>query len=314
MQQIRFSVFENRFAKRPETITVPLDVFAKRMIEPVSYNATDKNKLPLWSPAVFDGNRAQANVIEVSCLVYDIDDGIAPFSSWQLFAQYKCIVHTSFSHKPHHHKYRVIMPLKKPVLVRDWQQFWRAAAELWQKMTYREPDTDTIDIWTKTGLDKSKHPEAYSRIVGRGIPDMKALKDCARMFYRYAIPHSNEYRAGHPLDPVQYHNSWYHLVGDCIDLEYSHIELPKPPPRPVYDTSKPISMGDALMMPEMRLALAHRANADISGNVARHIICPGCNRATVHFYIDPHVHHNPQRFAKCNHANSCGWYGSLEAL
>lgn len=282
--ELRFSVFENRFAKHPQAITVPLDVFAKRMIEPVDLQAKNKNQLPLWSPAVFDGNRAQANVIEVSCLVYDIDDGIAPFSSWQLFAQYKCIVHTSYSHKPHHHKYRLILPLAKPVPVKDWQQFWRAAAELWQT------------------------------VIGRGEPDMPALKDCARMFYRYAIPHSDEYRAGHPLDPVQYHNSWYHLAGECIDLEYSHIELPKPPARPVYDTSKPISMGDALMMPDMRLALAHRANADISGNVARHIICPGCNRATVHFYIDPHVHHNPQRFAKCNHANSCGWYGSLEAL
>ena len=169
MQQIRFSVFENRFAKRPETMTVPLDVFAKRMIEPVSYNATDKNKLPLWSPAVFDGNRAQANVIEVSCLVYDIDDGIAPFSSWQLFAQYKCIVHTSYSHKPHHHKYRLILPLAKPVPVKDWQQFWRAAAELWQTVIGRgEPDMPADR--TRVGSARQiRHLSPHDALLGRDL-------------------------------------------------------------------------------------------------------------------------------------------------
>ncbi|MCB9610502.1 MAG: hypothetical protein H6716_28190 [Polyangiaceae bacterium] len=62
--------------------------------------------------------------------------------------------------------------------------------------------------------------------------------------------------------------------------------------------------------PDARLRLAVQLGARVGGNRATHIHCPSCGRASVWFWIDPREMH----VARCNHLNSCGWFGHLDQL
>jgi hypothetical protein len=281
--KIRFSLFANRFSKNPTLMEVDFETFIKGMKTPVDTAAEDKNNLPLWSPTIFDGSRSQTNAQEITCLVYDVDDGDTPFSTWQLFCDWWVIAHTSFSHKPQHHKYRIILPLQKPIPEKDWDLAHQAAFTLW------------------------------GDIVGRGEPDIKALKDKARMYYRFAIPKSDK-GLNHPLHPANYHNVDGWDMGQPLSLKYSHITRPKKKKVRQLVKGETYKKSELMMIPAARLEIARHCDASITGNVARKIICPQCNRASVHFYIDLTGEPNPQKGAVCNHKSSCGWYGFLENL
>ena len=119
----------------------------------------EKKSLSLWSPTTFTNNRRSgATADKVHFLVYDIDDGFTPFDTWRLFHEYNVIAHTSFSHKPNHHKYRIILPLLHPIPANDWNRASVAAKGLWNV------------------------------IVGAGEPDPSALNDRARAYFRYGVP------------------------------------------------------------------------------------------------------------------------------
>jgi putative DNA primase/helicase len=132
---------------------------AKGLLNPcVPFGAVSKNDIPLWSPTIFNGKRSSSNAQYITMLVFDIDDGLTPFDSWRLFSDWAVLAHTSFSHKPNFHKYRIILPLANPVPAKEWNRASKWAFQFW------------------------------ADIVGRGEPDQKALKDCARIYFRYAIP------------------------------------------------------------------------------------------------------------------------------
>lgn len=58
-----------------------------------------------------------------------------------------------------------------------------------------------------------------------------------------------------------------------------------------------------------RLQLARSLSARIKGQpeTASGVLCPACKRPSVWFFIEP----EQKTSASCNHANSCGWWGSL---
>ncbi len=39
-------------------------------------NVSSKNKIPVWAPVSFRGTRSAANVENIYCMVFDIDDGL----------------------------------------------------------------------------------------------------------------------------------------------------------------------------------------------------------------------------------------------
>ena len=65
--------------------------------------------------------------------------------------------------------------------------------------------------------------------------------------------------------------------------------------------------------PHARQAAAHQLGAKISGSPAKAqgIECPGCSRRSVYFWI---ASDGGTSVAKCNHANSCGYWGTLYDL
>lgn len=276
---ITLSTFPNIKSNKPKTITRPLEVIVESLLKPLE-GVGSKDSVSLWSPTVFSGTRSRANAVSVGMLVYDIDDGIAPVDSWRLFHKNMVLCHTSYSHKANHHKYRIILPLYEPIPAEDWPRASIAAKEYWD------------------------------HIVGRGEPDSKALKDVARIYYRYAIPR-NQYTAGHPLKYL--HTDWFHY-GDLLKLEYKHVDLVEPSKsiKP-YKINGKRSMQDVVLDKSFRIAAAEKLGARIVGNEARYITCPNCNRKSVHFSIDLSF---PQsyKWPTCNHDGKCKYWGNFEDL
>ena len=286
MSKINISLFDTIRTTTPSKKSVSMGNFIKSMSTPSSNGHKSKSELPLWSPTVFNGRRSGANAIEVSCVVFDMDDGLSPFESWKKFKQagYTVIAHTSASHKIDHPKYRVILPLETPIPAEDWAKAWRAGVELWMVL------------------------------VGAGAPDDKAIKDVARVYYRYAIPKSDlsEDDYHHP-SKIQESASY---SGFLLDLEYSHIQIPQivhtPIKRNEDNTPVDATLRDAMMDTTLRYSIALQSG-QISGNNCKFIICPGCNRESVYFSIDINIP-NATKYPTCNHRNTCGWWGQLHDL
>lgn len=281
---MRISTFPNRFSRDPKLVECDLAALFDGLSAISVDGCDDKNKLPLWSPTVFKGNRSQSNSVELTCLVFDLDDGLSNFDCWRYFADYNVLAHTSYSHTPKKHKYRVVLPLEKPIPSSDWSRAHVAGLELWRKL------------------------------VGVGEPDIKAIKDRARMYYRYSIP-ASDMGGRFPLHPSQYQKVEGHMPGRCLDLDYSHIEDPSTiKPQQTYKKGEPIAYNNLLDQTGVRTRIAHEMGASISGNVARKMKCGKCGDNSVHFYIDVISDPTSQKFAQCNHRNSCGWYGNLGEL
>lgn len=285
----KLSTFTNLRDTRPVEHTMTFHQLCKGFTS--QYGQTfvhEKQHLPLWSPTIFNGTRRSgAAAAQIYFLVFDIDDGFTPFDTWRLFHEYHVIAHTSFSHKPNHHKYRIILPLLHPIPATDWNRASVAAKNVW------------------------------NTIVAAGEPDSAALNDRARVYFRYGIPSpsSENMTSQHPLFPSNYHQTAWN-VGRPFDLQYEHIVVKEPVKRKympkVYSNGK-AAINEVMMDPQFRMAFASQCGANIEGNEARYITCPQCSRNSVHFSLDPSMP-TTYKWPTCNHVNSCGWWGRFEEL
>lgn len=293
MFEYSITLFDNIHQRSGRSITMDVDRICQGLSTPIHTSIEDKIKLPLWSPTTFDGTRSTKNAQSISMLVYDMDDGDSSFDVWCLFAQrgWTTIAHTSASHSPNHHKYRVIIPLASPLPKSDWDRVWRASFELWMD------------------------------VVGIGVPDTKAIKDLARVYFRYGWTRDSKlelddgskvWPQSHPCSPAQYHRSGY-WIGRPLELKYDHIQLPKPKPRPKFDRTKSQTLDSAMMDPQLRERVGVNAGGRIVGDYIKHIQCPSCGKKSVFYSIDPSMG-NSTKWPSCNRINKCGWWGKLETL
>lgn len=87
-----------------------------------------------WSPAVYvpGSTRGNASVIEVSCLVGDIDH--ADFDDYTAIRGHlselglEHVIHSTFNNaSPDDLRFRIVIPLTRPIPRDDWLDFWRRA-------------------------------------------------------------------------------------------------------------------------------------------------------------------------------------------
>lgn len=92
--------------------------------------ARAKTDLRLWSPALFreGGRRESTDVIHVSCLVLDYDGGVRPEEASAHWDGHYHVVHTTWSYQPDQPKFRLVLPLARPVVADDWRAFWEWGA------------------------------------------------------------------------------------------------------------------------------------------------------------------------------------------
>ena len=264
---ITITTFKNIKDIQGIKISVPPITLFSGLID-ATFESERKIDLPLWSPTSFDGTRCGSNALSISCLVYDVDDGESDLDTWKIFGErFTCGFHVSKSHTADHPKYRIILPLRAPIPSDDWSRASQAALQIWDQA------------------------------VGKGQPDIKALKDRARAYFR----------ASPPLDGGDYIGEWTYDAKPLIWLDYSHI--PKPKPKPKWIPPKgPLYASEAFKIPAVREATCLQLGGKISGEYAKYVQCPRCGKRSVFWKIDSVGR------PKCNHVNNCGWIGTFDDL
>jgi hypothetical protein len=272
---LRFSIFKKYYLTQAYNCSVSESKAIEYLLNPRSGHS-NKDDLPLWSPTTFTAKRNQENAQQIHWVVYDLDDGLSRFESWELFAQagLTILAHTSFSHTEEKHKYRVALPLVEPIPAKDWPRAFVAAVNFWDD------------------------------IVGVGKPDQKAISDSARAYYQYATPPDK------PFDSAYFSSQLLDLKYDHIPEKKKIKRTGRK--RRTY-TNGSISLRASLEITEVRESIASNLGATIIGNTARKITCPSCGRESVFFSLDLSLG-NTKKYPSCNHLNSCGWYGTFEQL
>ena len=268
------SWFPHCRVSKPITRTVSWARLAERLTKPGI--TTDKKRTPAWCPATFDGNRAKANTQQVSCLVWDYDDGTEPHDALAPWLDFNLCWHTSFSHTDETPKFRIIIPLKQPVKGEHWSRVWKHYAQR-----------------CAGGVDAACSDS--SRLY--------LLPFCPSETLHMALGESHQGELGF-LEPDP-------RIWEVIEKP-AHRPVTNWHAR---ERLKSRGKRDPALMEcsDARLNLAKHLDANISGDRARHIKCPRCARNSVWFFIDPE---NPMKTARCNHqgAQRCSWYGHLGDL
>ncbi len=90
-----------------------------------------KSDLRLWAPTLYrrGGRRTKADVVHLSCLVLDYDGGFPMDEARRHWDRWLHVLHTTWSHTPAHHKYRVCLPLAGPVAAEHWRAVYAWAQE-----------------------------------------------------------------------------------------------------------------------------------------------------------------------------------------
>lgn len=228
--------------------------------------------------------RGKKGVVAVTALVYDFDHLPTERARAivtrlrQLGVAY--LLYSSYSHRSKgddDNCFRVVVPLSRELLPAEYPAAWAAF------------DSD----------------------LG-GHADPKA-RDVARLWFVPACPAERlvlavyEYRDGEPLD-----------VDRLLDGQRTVPDDDGPPPRklpasPVaarFDLARRVAQHRLNSDPGVRERAAERLEGRIGASRATQMACPGCGRRSVWFFLDP----RRKKTAACNHRNSCGWWGHLDAL
>jgi len=243
----------------------------------------DKMRARCWSPARFSGTRAAANVEQVSALVFDFDDGTRIESVRAQLEGLPHLGHTSWSHTEEHHKFRVVIPLHKPVPGKLWRQVYRWALGTWERL---------------------KGPEI-------GSPD----RQCSDPSRLYLVP---VYREGQPRRAWNHSPPAWDWSAGLLEIPVEVLSVAPPPPARAPRPPRKVGQGElerearkrAREDRGTRAALADGMGATLRAGIARGMACPQCKRRSAWYGLDA----GKSTSARCNHANSCGWYGSVYDL
>lgn len=243
-----------------------------------------KAEQPAWIPARFVGpHRRRADVLDVQLVVLDHDDGHPIEDEVERWRGHACMVHTSWSHTPEHPKFRVVLPLLKPV-----------PAMLWPRVF--------------------QHLQA--RTGGRIDPQ---TKNADRIFFLPAIPHADAPRFAQvfegdwlDIDAARLPKTQQELAKERAQERQRERHR-----RTVFGSNDDLDREARRALredPAVRRRAAERLGGELhqraSGEVAKNMACPACSRRSVWFYVDA----TQKAGAECEHRNSCGWSGSLEEL
>lgn len=243
-----------------------------------------KAQLPAWIPATFaDGSvRCAQGVTALHLLVLDYDGGARLAEERERWGAYAHAGHTSWSHENAAPKFRIALPLVRPVSVVWWGRCWEWAQRL------------------APGIDpQTRNPDR--------IYFLPALKSAASPWVSWVHDAPWLDLDGPDLPPT------------AVELEQvkranaMHAQRTR---RPFADPTREEARQARLLRedPETRAAFAVRVGADIrqrtSGRVAFGATCPGCGHHSAWFAVDV----VRAVGARCNHQNTCGWTGRLEDL
>lgn len=137
-----------------------------------------------WSPFVFSGKRHADNFVSTDTLVYDIDEGLTLEQAQAIVekANLACLCLPSPSHTDSAHRFRIIMPLAKPISCPEiYEATWNSGAEIFPSCDKQTCDvarfyfgcTATDGFWNEGALFE---PSAPVTKLERTLPSAKGEK------------------------------------------------------------------------------------------------------------------------------------------
>lgn len=160
------------------------------------YESDDKKTVPGWSAARFvGGKRENENVREIHCVVFDYDAGTTSwedadefwsgagtipgtkeFTAGGFSAAY--LMHTSYSHKSEHPKFRVILPLSRPVNSDEYTTIWKLLAKRAADQGHEidEACKDPARMWFFPSCPKGSKVKYMDAVAGAWLDVGKMLK------------------------------------------------------------------------------------------------------------------------------------------
>lgn len=112
------------YVPRGQQVRTNWGAFAARMRG--AKPAAAKFSLARWAPVEFrEGHRRLANVIHVYAVVLDVDDGTDLGSVVLALGEFYSLVHSTFSATPDEPRWRIIVPLGRPVNTDEYDRVWR---------------------------------------------------------------------------------------------------------------------------------------------------------------------------------------------
>jgi hypothetical protein len=211
-----------------------------------------KSDLPLWSAASWAHGATTcraADVEAVGMLVLDYDSGqVGLEEAVRIWGRWTAIVHTSPSHRPDAPKFRVVVPLARPIAPADWPRVWRWAAA-WGKAV----DHSAKDAGRRYFLPGGSAPEHWRAVVTERRPWLHL--DPTRLPPEPA-----------PQRPV----------------------VPRPPPGPISESDARREIADRLKVdPDLRASAGLRLGGQVSGGNVRAVPCPQCGDRSVWWPLAP---------------------------
>jgi hypothetical protein len=225
-----------------ELLTTPQRVF----------NITDKRTLPMWSPVRLSPSyRRKDNVVCASCLVLDYDDGTTIDVAMATWSRWYRILHTSWSHRPDKHRFRLVLPLQRDVTPEEYPALWRWA-EVFADRQVDKACKDISRAWALPATDQSnkQHVGQFEWKVGTG--DLLAPDEVI------------------PLAPPP-----------PIKVNYKRVNL-----RDLPDSSH---LREVHLTPESRAELGHALGGVVSASCVKLVECPRCRREAAWWWLDPDI-------------------------
>lgn len=240
----------------------------------------DKRTLPAWSPASFGPGarrRLASRVVAVSCLVLDHDDGAPIEDGRRPWWAWSHLVHTTSSHTGEVPRYRVIVPLARPIPVAAWARAWHWAHH-------------------RAGLRADPKCKDPSRLYF--LPAVRG-NDSARFAAIHDAGAFLELRVEH-LPPTPDEVAWAARRA-AAEAKATEARTPR-------------ELADRLKTSEhARRTAAQLLGARVAGDGmserAHGVTCPGCGQPSVWWPIVPRA----VQKAMCSH-RSCDWRGWLDQL
>mgnify|MGYP001192627653 FL=1 len=266
----------------------------------------DKKKMVAWTPSIFtDTYRKSENCKAVFLMVFDVDNqgltksakerqttyyGTETDNTFeQVHATLKVmglthIMHTSYSSTKTHNKFRVIMPLEKPVDPSKWTNVYKAGVE-WFKDLFWDDIIDSSTCDSARAYFTAYHTDSFMSAYFEGdLVDFEAKGDARAEKIRIE---REKARAKNEAE---------------LKRREAHNKTLKGKDRAYSDHRKYMY---ALLNFDYnaRCSLASKLGCKIRGNRAEGFTCPACRRSdATFFYVEPYVASS----LFCGHVKSCG--------
>lgn len=251
---------------------------------PPVVDVDDKTSLWAWSPARFQPRalRSADSVVALSCLVLDYDDGTPLRDARLAWWDWTHLVHTSWSHTREAPRFRLVVPLARPVPALLWGRLWSWAAD----RSAGAPDgacKDPCRVYFVPAVREVAWPY-FADVHERDWLDVDPQK----------LPLSADERAD--MEARERRAAMAaRLAGD----------------RPSTPGAARRRLGDLLKCSgDLRAMAGDALRGRVRGGRVSGVCCPGCGKRSVWWPIEPRG--TPK--ALCSHRNTCGWTGWLDEL